>query len=58
MAVALEDSINGVRAAKRAGMIAVAVPCPATDHMVFTEADHVLTTLKGIGPKELRALRG
>jgi len=55
-AVALEDSINGIRAAKQAGMTAIAVPCPATASMDFREADGVLATLSGIGPNELRAM--
>lgn len=57
-AVALEDSVNGIRAAKAAGMFAVAIPGPVTKTMDFSIADHKLPSLKGIGIDELKALRG
>ncbi len=44
-AIVLEDSMNGVLAAKRAGIFCVAVPNPATRHMAFDEADLVLTSV-------------
>lgn len=42
----VEDSRNGVLAAKRAGMACVAVPCAATRHQDFAQADRVLASLE------------
>jgi beta-phosphoglucomutase-like phosphatase (HAD superfamily) len=44
-AVAVEDSRNGILAAKAAGMAAVAVPHGLTEHLDFTEADLRLSSL-------------
>ena len=44
-AVALEDSPNGIRAAKAAGMICVAVPNQLTRQLVLDEADLRLDSL-------------
>lgn len=44
-AVAIEDSINGLRAAKAAGLYGLAVPNPLTAFMDFAEADLVLPSL-------------
>jgi putative hydrolase of the HAD superfamily len=44
-AVAIEDSVNGLRAAKAAGLFGVAVPNPLTAFMDFSEADLVLPSL-------------
>ena len=44
-AVAIEDSLNGVTAAKRAGMFCVAVPNPMTVDMPLDAADLRLETL-------------
>ena len=44
-AVAIEDSVNGILAAKRAGMQAVAVPNLVTQGMDFSQADLVLESL-------------
>jgi HAD superfamily hydrolase (TIGR01509 family) len=44
-AVAFEDSPNGVRAAKRAGLFCVAVPNPVTATLALDEADVVVETL-------------
>ena len=44
-AVAVEDSRNGILAAKAAGMAAVAVPHGLTAHLDFTEADLRLSSL-------------
>ena len=44
-ALALEDSVNGIVAAKRAGMMAVAIPNPVTKEMDFSQADLVLNSL-------------
>ncbi len=41
----IEDSINGIRAAKSAGMQCVAVPCPATRYQDHAEADLRLESL-------------
>jgi len=44
-AIALEDSINGVLASKKAGLITVAVPNKVTQQFNFDIADLVLTEL-------------
>jgi HAD superfamily hydrolase (TIGR01509 family) len=44
-AIAVEDSINGITAAKAAGLFAVAVPNAMTDGSDFSGADLVLTSL-------------
>jgi HAD superfamily hydrolase (TIGR01509 family) len=44
-AVAFEDSPNGIRAAKAAGIVCVAVPNPVTASLGFDEADLVLDSL-------------
>ncbi|MBI4532317.1 MAG: HAD family phosphatase [Candidatus Melainabacteria bacterium] len=44
----IEDSQNGVRAAKAAGMHCVAVPCDATRHEDHGKADVILTTLEDL----------
>jgi HAD superfamily hydrolase (TIGR01509 family) len=44
-AVAFEDSPNGVRAAKRAGLFCVAVPNPVTATLALDEADIVVDSL-------------
>ncbi|TVR46430.1 MAG: HAD family hydrolase, partial [Puniceicoccaceae bacterium] len=44
-AVALEDSANGVRAAKRAGLRCVAVPNRITAGLDFSEADLKVASL-------------
>ena len=46
--LAVEDSRNGVLAAKAAGMTAAAVPCPATSHEDFSPADLVLPSLEAL----------
>ena len=47
-AVAIEDSLNGVIAAKQAGMSCVAVPNPMTADMAFDSADYFLEELSEI----------
>jgi HAD superfamily hydrolase (TIGR01509 family) len=47
-AVALEDSHNGVVAAKAAGMWCVAVPSPLTKQMDFSQADLVVESLSQV----------
>jgi HAD superfamily hydrolase (TIGR01509 family) len=44
-AIALEDSPNGIRAAKLAGLFCVAVPNPVTVHLDLGEADLVVDSL-------------
>ena len=44
-AIAVEDSLNGLTAAKRAGMMCVIVPNPMTDDMPLGEADLRLNSL-------------
>jgi HAD superfamily hydrolase (TIGR01509 family) len=46
--VVLEDSPNGVRAGKAAGMVAVAVPGPMTAGLDFAGADLVVPSLLGL----------
>ena len=46
-ALAFEDSIHGVAAAKAAGLFCVAVPNRVTRHLAFPEADWVVETLAG-----------
>ena len=47
-AIVLEDSGNGVKGAKRAGMFVVAVPNEITRQMDLSMADLLLDTLEGI----------
>jgi HAD superfamily hydrolase (TIGR01509 family) len=54
--VALEDSPNGVRAAKAAGMAVVAVPGPMTAGLDFAAADLVVPSLLGLDLLRLEAL--
>lgn len=44
----VEDSRNGVLAAKAAGMTVAAIPCPATSQDDFTPADLVLPDLEAL----------
>lgn len=52
-AVAIEDSPNGIAAAKAAGMWCVAVPNVITGGLDLSQADTILTTLEGITPPDL-----
>jgi HAD superfamily hydrolase (TIGR01509 family) len=54
-AVAFEDSPNGIRAAKRAGLYCVAVPNPVTRQLPLDEADLVLSSLAELPLEELLA---
>jgi putative hydrolase of the HAD superfamily len=54
-AVAFEDSPNGVRAAKRTGLVCVAVPNPVTATLALDEADIVVETLTDLPFAELLA---
>jgi HAD superfamily hydrolase (TIGR01509 family) len=46
----IEDSRNGLLAAKAAGMTCAVIPCGATRHQDFREADHRLTSLLELPP--------
>jgi beta-phosphoglucomutase-like phosphatase (HAD superfamily) len=52
-AIAFEDSPNGVRAAKAAGLACVAIPNPATSALALDEADLVLESLADVPLTEL-----
>jgi beta-phosphoglucomutase-like phosphatase (HAD superfamily) len=52
-AIAFEDSPNGVRAAKAAGVVCVAIPNPATATLALDEADLVLESLAEVPLPEL-----
>ena len=54
-AIAFEDSPNGVRAAKAAGLFCVAVPNEVTRSLGLDEADLVLDSLADLAPAELLA---
>jgi beta-phosphoglucomutase-like phosphatase (HAD superfamily) len=56
--VALEDSPNGVAAARAAGMVVVAVPGPMTAGLDLTAANLVLPSLAGTDIAGLRKLLG
>lgn len=51
--IALEDSPNGVTAARRAGMQVVAFPNPITEAMDLGDADLVVPELDGVGLRGL-----
>jgi HAD superfamily hydrolase (TIGR01509 family) len=51
-AIAFEDTLNGVLAAKRAGLYCVAIPNPITRHLPMSEADMVVTSLEDIKLEE------
>jgi len=52
-AIAFEDSANGVRAAKAAGLFCVAVPNPITATMAFEDADIVVGSLEELPLSDL-----
>jgi putative hydrolase of the HAD superfamily len=47
-AIAFEDSLNGIRAAKAAGVFVVAVPNPITETFALDEADLLLASLEDV----------
>jgi beta-phosphoglucomutase-like phosphatase (HAD superfamily) len=53
--IAFEDSPNGVRAAKAAGLACVAIPNPATSTLALDEADLVLESLADVSLPQLIA---
>ena len=52
-AIAFEDSLNGIRAAKSAGVFVVAVPNPITQTFALDEADLLLDSLEELPLDEL-----
>jgi putative hydrolase of the HAD superfamily len=52
-AIAFEDSLNGVRAAKAAGLFCVAVPNPITATFALDEADLVIESFEDLPLAEL-----
>jgi putative hydrolase of the HAD superfamily len=54
-AIAFEDSLNGVRAARAAGIFCVAVPNPITETFALEEADLLLGSLEELPLEELLA---
>ena len=54
-AIAFEDSLNGIRAAKGAGVFCVAVPNPITEMFALDEADLLLDSLEELPLTELLA---
>ena len=52
-AIVLEDSPNGVKAAQRAGIFAVAVPNPVTSLLAFDGADLTVKSLANLSLREL-----
>ena len=57
-AIAFEDSVNGVRAAKAAGVFVVAVPNPITETFPLDEADLRLRSLEELQLDDLLARVG
>lgn len=51
----IEDTFNGVCAAKAAGMMCIAIPCQATRHQDFAHADLVLASMEEVNLEELIA---
>ncbi|HEV2756658.1 MAG TPA: HAD-IA family hydrolase [Actinomycetota bacterium] len=56
-AIAFEDSTNGIRAAKAAGIFCVAVPNPVTSGLDLSEADVLLGSFEETSLDEVLALR-
>lgn len=52
-AIALEDSPNGIAAAKAAGMWCVAIPNVITGGLDLTQSDLLMPSLQGMGPEGL-----
>ncbi|WEK53675.1 MAG: HAD-IA family hydrolase [Candidatus Cohnella colombiensis] len=53
-AIAIEDSMNGLRAAVAAGMYAIVTPNPVTKHMDFTGAKLIVNSLEEIRFADLK----
>jgi HAD superfamily hydrolase (TIGR01509 family) len=52
-AFAIEDSPNGIRAAKAAGLMCLCIPNEATSRLDLTEADLVVPTFEGLSVDEV-----
>ena len=57
-AVAIEDSPNGIEAARRAGLRCVGVPNPMTAGLDLSQADLLLPSLEGVSLPQLLARLG
>ena len=57
-ALAVEDSLNGLAAAKAAGLFCIAVPCSLTAHMDLSAADLRLGSLAERSLDEVLAIVG
>lgn len=55
-AIVLEDSPNGIKAARRAGIICVAVPNPISKRLDLSEADLIINSLADFSLRELLEL--
>jgi beta-phosphoglucomutase-like phosphatase (HAD superfamily) len=55
-AIALEDSPNGILAAKRAGLFCVAVPNPLTSQLSLEQADLQIPSLTALPLAQLLAV--
>ena len=55
-AIALEDSPNGIRAARRAGLFCVAIPNPISKRLDLSEASIILESLDQVTLPDLTAL--
>lgn len=56
--IAFEDSLNGLRAAKAAGLTTIVTPSPWTVHEDFSDADLLLPSLDGLDLPRLARLQG
>jgi beta-phosphoglucomutase-like phosphatase (HAD superfamily) len=54
-AIAFEDSVHGIRAARAAGIFVVAVPNAVTRDFGLDEADLLVESLAELPPEELLA---
>jgi putative hydrolase of the HAD superfamily len=54
--VAFEDSVNGLKSAKSAGMFCVAIPGPITRHMDFHNADKIVDSFNELTISQLRQI--
>jgi putative hydrolase of the HAD superfamily len=52
-AIAIEDSVNGLRAAKAASLFSVVVPNPVTANMDFSDADLIIDSLEARSFEEI-----
>lgn len=50
--IVFEDSVNGIKGAKAAGMTAIAIPGEIHNLDLFTDADEILNTLNDFNPEK------